>query len=64
MYQLDMDPELLYTGVKVAAMSGPEGGSLAVGDRVHLGNLLYLVVWVWWHGLAGVRDWCRGLVVG
>ena len=55
-----MDLELLYTGVKVAAISGPEGDPWAVRNGARLGDLLCLIVWACEHCLAGVRDRSEG----
>ena len=56
-----MDLEQLCTGIKVAAVSGPEGNPLAARDGAWLGNLLWLNAWVGGHCLAGVRDRSGGI---
>ena len=56
-----MDLEHLYTGIKVATTSGPEGNPLAARDGARLGNLFWLNVWAWGHCLTGVRDRSGGI---
>ena len=51
----------MYACIKMAAVSGLEGGPLAVKNRASLSDLLWLNVWAWGHCLVGARDGSRGI---
>ena len=51
-----MDLKLFNTGIKLAAICGPERSPRSVGNGARLFDLLCLIAWAHVHCLAGVRD--------